>query len=188
MEEIGNYGFFSSGVTSVAIPSSTEKIGEHCFWECKSLCELTLESGYKLKDIGVDCFAGCPLGSVKVPAEFTFEYGWPEGCRIEYFRSSEADKTTRKLNISDYVIDLGKEYEFVEGIGGIVEVELWRKVKTGEKVAVKSYSRGISDDPQTIFLREAEALFSLKHLCIASLQGCCLPSEGHGPRFLAQEL
>jgi hypothetical protein len=42
----------------------------------------------------------------------------------------------RELNISDYVIDLDKEYEFVEEIG---EFELWRKVESGEEVAVKNY-------------------------------------------------
>jgi hypothetical protein len=66
------------------------------------------------------------------------KYNWPKDCLIEYILRSDNDERKKKLNISDYVIELDKEYEFVEEIGD-GEVELWRKFETGEEVAVKNY-------------------------------------------------
>jgi serine/threonine protein kinase len=188
LKEIGNGSFSESGIRSVRIPSNVEKIGSSCFAECKLLSELLFESGSKLKTIDYIAFFGCPLMSVKLQHGFTVDYKWPEGCRIDYFRDSAACEGTRKLKICGHAIDLDEEYEFVEGIGDSGEVELWRKIKSGEDVAVKSYSavRVESDDAEKIFLREVEALVSLKHPCIVSLKGYCLPSDGHGPKIVTE--
>jgi serine/threonine protein kinase len=111
---------------------------------------------------------------------FDVEYTWPMGCCIERIP---------RLNdsISDHVIDLDKEYKFVEEIE---EVELWRKVETGEEVAVKNYKleKGEESDKyvQETFLREVEALFTLKHPFILSLKGYCLPKGDKGPKLVTE--
>jgi hypothetical protein len=91
------------------------------------------------------------------------------------------------LNISDYVIDLNKEYELMGKVG---EVELWRKVESDEGAAVKSYKveRGkVSDkDIEETFVREVGLLFTLKYLFIYSLKGCCLPRGDKGGKSITK--
>jgi hypothetical protein len=43
-------------------------IGERCFHECKSLCEVTFESGSKLKEIGKGAFYMCGIKSIGIPS------------------------------------------------------------------------------------------------------------------------
>jgi serine/threonine protein kinase len=115
----------------------------------------------------------------------------PRNCRIEYYDQTVAEEKA-KLNIPDFVIDLEKEYEFIEGIGDSGEVQLRRKTNCNEEVAAKSYifviKRNVKskDDIQHLFLREVEALISLKHPCIISLQGCCLPRDNQGSKIVTE--
>jgi hypothetical protein len=55
-----------------------------------------------------------------------------------------SDLRAVELNVSDYVIELKKEYEFVEEIGESGEVELWRKL-CPEKIAERSSIPNKSD-------------------------------------------
>jgi hypothetical protein len=132
LKEIGEATFRASSLKSIRIPNSVEKLGDGCCGWCESLIEVTFESESKLKEIGRNCFERCALECVRLRNGFNVEYNWPKECRIEYFIPK-----SEKLNISDYVIDLGKEYEFVKEIG---EVELWRKLESSEEVAVKTYN------------------------------------------------
>jgi hypothetical protein len=89
------------------------------------------------------------------------------------------------LNLSAYVVDFDKEYEFVEEIR---EVELWRKVERGEEVEVENYKaerrEGTNENVDDIFVREVEALFRLKHPFILSFKGYCLPKGEDGARLV----
>jgi hypothetical protein len=91
------------------------------------------------------------------------------------------------LNISDYVIDLDKEYKFVGGNG---EVELWRKVESDEVAAVKSYKvkrcKGNNEDIEETFVRKVGLLFTLKYLFIFSLKGYCLPKGNKGAKLITK--
>jgi hypothetical protein len=84
LKEINNSAFYECAIQSIEIPSNIEMIGDWCFSDCKSLCEITFESISKLKEIGKNAFSN-RLECVKVPAGFTVEYHWPDDCRIEYY-------------------------------------------------------------------------------------------------------
>jgi hypothetical protein len=198
LKELGKSAFYESGIKSIRIPSSIEVIGEACFSHCKSLCEVTFESGCQLKELGK---SGSKLKEIhthsfpegieciKLPVGFAVEYSWPENCRIDYY-DQELAVERKRLNISDYVIDLERGYELIERIGESGEVQLWRKRNSNEEVAVKSYMiRGgvkSKEDIEQRFLREVETLISLSHPCIICLQGYCLPRDGQGPKIVTK--
>jgi hypothetical protein len=43
--------FFGTGLVEIILPLSRDLLGEGCFYECKSLSSVTLESGSKLSRI-----------------------------------------------------------------------------------------------------------------------------------------
>jgi serine/threonine protein kinase len=57
---------------------------------------------------------------------------------------------------------------------------LWCKVDSDEKVIVKNCHK------QDTFVREVEALFTLKHPFILSLKGYCLPRGDKGPKLVTE--
>jgi hypothetical protein len=178
LKEIGRSAFYSSDLKLIRIPNNIEKLGNECFNYCKFLSEVIFESESKLKEIGKSAFYSCPLKCVRSEEGLNVKYNWPKDCRIEYIPRSNNEEREKKLNISDYVIELDKEYEFVEGIG---EIELWRKIETGEEVAVKNYKlercKGNNKDIQETFVREVEALFTLCFLKCNSLTEVIFESE-----------
>jgi serine/threonine protein kinase len=101
---------------------------------------------------------------------------------------SDSRDGINERNISDYVIDLEEEYEFVERIGESRKVELWRNLKSSEEVVVKTYqaegAEGSGDNIEKTFIREVEALVKLKHPCILSIKGYCLPRGDKGARLV----
>jgi serine/threonine protein kinase len=139
---------------------------------------------------------GSSLKCVRIPEWFDVKHDLPENCCIEYVPHSKDDnekgskERDKGLNISDYLIDLDKEYEFAERIGESGEVELWRKLSSSEEVAVKNYklqrSKGNTQEIRNNFLREVEALFTLKHPCIVSLKGYCLPRGREGAKLVTE--
>jgi serine/threonine protein kinase len=187
LKEIGKEVFSNSVLKSIRIPNNVEKLGDECFCCCEYLSEIVFESESKLKEIGNEAFYDCPLKCVRMEEGFGVKYNWPKDCIIEYISHSSDDERGKKLNISDYVIDLDDEYEFGEGIGGI---ELWRKVESGEEVAVKNYKLEKGEESekyvQETFLREVQALFRLKHPFILSLKGYCLPKGREGPKLVTE--
>jgi hypothetical protein len=64
LRRIDDRAFRNTGLKRIRIPSSVEFIGEYCFCECKSLCEITFEGS--VKNIGEGAFKDCPVMCVKV--------------------------------------------------------------------------------------------------------------------------
>jgi serine/threonine protein kinase len=162
--------------------------------------------------IGGDAFQECPLRHIRVSRGALLEYKFPDDCVIEEIRIGQSveeekvnigsttvssdelkdglDRKHKKLNMSDYVIDLEEEYEIVGVIGENSQVELWKHRKCGEKVAVKSYPRTRNSQSaiQNQFLREVESLIKLDHPCIVKIKGYCLPTLGDGPKLINEYL
>jgi hypothetical protein len=42
LQRIGEYAFYRTDIKIIQIPSNVEFIGDHCSYECDSLCEITL--------------------------------------------------------------------------------------------------------------------------------------------------
>jgi hypothetical protein len=49
-------------------PSSVDAIGKFCFWGCKSLCEVTFETGSKLERIEKQAFSWTRLKKMTIPS------------------------------------------------------------------------------------------------------------------------
>jgi serine/threonine protein kinase len=90
--------------------------------------------------------------------------------------------------VSDFIIDIEKEYEKVKILSEDQGIELWKDRKKGIEVVVKCYRVGIGqgDEVQQIFLREVEALSTLKHPCILKLKGFSLPNGSRGARIVSE--
>jgi hypothetical protein len=64
--------FFRTGLRKMTIPSSVEVIGECCFSTSRFLCEITSETGSKLKEIGRWTFDGINLAKIALPSKCEF--------------------------------------------------------------------------------------------------------------------
>jgi hypothetical protein len=96
LKEIEREAFYSSGLKSIQIPNSVEKLEYECFSQCESHSEVIFESGSKLKEIGERVFNDCPLQCVKIEEGFDAKYNWPKNCRTEYIRHSNGNKRKRR--------------------------------------------------------------------------------------------
>ena len=66
LKEIGEYGFYNSGLESITIPDSVTKIRKYAFAECAKLVLVKLSSN--LKDLGERAFFSCEsLTSIALP-------------------------------------------------------------------------------------------------------------------------
>ena len=71
IDTIGNYAFYGTGITSVALPSTVESIGTYSFSNCSALTAVDL-SGTALTEIGSNAFNGCSqITSFTVSASLT---------------------------------------------------------------------------------------------------------------------
>jgi hypothetical protein len=61
-------GWSFSGLRSLKIPASVEKIRSMCFYECDHLENVTFESGSRLKEMGGWSFSDTPLHLLEIPA------------------------------------------------------------------------------------------------------------------------
>jgi serine/threonine protein kinase len=97
-------------------------------------------------------------------------------------------KEIRKVEVSEWVIDLKQDYESLGSIGENRRVELWKHRETGEEDAVKSYPRSHKsvEEVQTEFIREIEALIHLNHPCIVSIKGYCLPTKEEEAKLITE--
>jgi hypothetical protein len=68
LSEIGDYSFSNSGIQAIRIPNDVQKIGEYCFSECESLCEVIFESGCKLREIGDGAFSKSGIETIRIPS------------------------------------------------------------------------------------------------------------------------
>jgi serine/threonine protein kinase len=193
LKEIGESALRGSGLKSVQIPKSVEKICFRCFYECKSLCEVSFEGK---SEIGLN-FGDCPLSVLRVPVGMNLSRcDVPRDCRIEYFEPPAVEISDHAAGksgcISDWIFDLS-EYEPVEQVGGRGQVCLWRHRGESEEIAVKSFRFGSdsvkNEGIQRTFIREVESLMKLnEHPCIVSLKGCCLPCGNEGPKIVTEFL
>ena len=61
-----NCFLYSSGLTSIAIPSTVTSLGNYCFSSCSGLTSITIPSS--VTSLGVGCFNGCSgLTSIAIP-------------------------------------------------------------------------------------------------------------------------
>jgi hypothetical protein len=80
---VWKYAFYGSSLRSILIPKSVETMGLLCFYDCKSLREVTFEGRLKT---GWDIFEGCLLFAVRVPfGTGLSRFHLPKDCWIEYF-------------------------------------------------------------------------------------------------------
>jgi hypothetical protein len=79
-------------VEPIRIPKSVERIGEHCFGKCSSLCEITFEAGSNLKEIANCAFMRCSIKSAAIPksVERIGKYCFG-GCRLLHEVAFESD-------------------------------------------------------------------------------------------------
>jgi hypothetical protein len=79
---------------TVRIPKNVEKIDKRCFYECRSLCEITFESRSELREIGENAFYYSGLKSIQIPKnvekidECCF-YGCESLCEVTFESLSE---------------------------------------------------------------------------------------------------
>jgi hypothetical protein len=67
MKEIDDSAFSDSGIKIIGIPNNVENIGNKCFYECRSLCEIVFESDSKLKEIGDSAFRDLGIKIIPIP-------------------------------------------------------------------------------------------------------------------------
>lgn len=68
--DIGNYAFYCCGITSISIPNSVKTIGDYAFYNCDSLNSVTLGKG--VTRIGHYAFFHTGLTDIVVPKSVTF--------------------------------------------------------------------------------------------------------------------
>jgi hypothetical protein len=59
---------YFGGSERIAIQSCVESISDGCFYNCRSLSEITFESGCQLKKIGKSTFHHCAIRSILIPS------------------------------------------------------------------------------------------------------------------------
>jgi hypothetical protein len=69
LERIEEYAFSGSGLKSIEIPSSVIRLGEHSFFDCKSLESVTFEIGSRLERINRLMFSSCSVSFELVSEE-----------------------------------------------------------------------------------------------------------------------
>jgi hypothetical protein len=58
LSQIEKQAFARTRLVEMIVPASVEVLGENCFYECRSLCSVTFESGSRLREVGEDAFLG----------------------------------------------------------------------------------------------------------------------------------
>jgi serine/threonine protein kinase len=113
---------------------------------------------------------------VKAPPGVSVSQYFPKGVRCESLQAPGISQ------IAEWLVDLKSKYEQVEPAGKRGQVELWKNIETHEEIAVKTFLLDDKDkkaglEAQNKFLSELQNLLPLRHPCILSLKGCCLPNE-----------
>lgn len=71
LTDIPNYTFASTKLSSFTVSKKVTGIGDYAFYDCKSLGNITFESGSQLKAIGNYAFAGTVLTNITIPKGVT---------------------------------------------------------------------------------------------------------------------
>jgi len=67
---IGNYAFANSGITSITLPTGITTLNSYIFYQCISLASVTLSANLQI--IGQNMFTGCTaLTSITIPSSVT---------------------------------------------------------------------------------------------------------------------
>lgn len=69
--EIGDFAFYTKGITSVNIPASVKVVGEFAFSDCANLTAVNFAAGSQLETIGFSAFRSCPFASITIPSSVT---------------------------------------------------------------------------------------------------------------------
>ena len=68
LTEINRYALRGGKFTSVTVPATVKKIGNHAFFRCRELTEIVFEQGSELAEIGIWAFCECvELPSIVIP-------------------------------------------------------------------------------------------------------------------------
>jgi hypothetical protein len=123
LQRIEKHAFNGSGLRAIQIPSSVEIVGEHCFWECISLDEVTFESGCKLQRIEKQAFGESCVKAIRIPSnveiigencfhncQFLSEVTFESGCKLRRIEK-EALKWSgvKKIEIPSSVEFIGNQ-------------------------------------------------------------------------------
>jgi hypothetical protein len=139
------------------------KIHRYCFYECSELSEIVFHG---VTEIEKEAYAECSLTVVRLTPGLHLDYTFPPGCRIEYVgamvetpgRDSQnwSSSPERYSAISEWTIPHDSEYEEFRCVGSAVK--LYRQLRTGEEIAVRSLpapSRRVEiTEVQNRFVRE----------------------------------
>ena len=71
LEQIGDYAFYKTGLTTISIPATVKTIGNSAFQDCGNLTSLTFEGESQLEQIGDRAFAYTVLTTIDIPASVT---------------------------------------------------------------------------------------------------------------------
>jgi hypothetical protein len=69
LKQIGDSVFNDSGLNSIRIPKSVQRIGSRCFYGSESLNEVVFESGSKLEEIGSWAFSRSNVKEIDIPVK-----------------------------------------------------------------------------------------------------------------------
>jgi serine/threonine protein kinase len=90
---------------------------------------------------------------------------------------------------------LDSKYEEVTDIteleleeGNCSTITFVRDRETRKEFAVKTLRVSLEDKVQKQFISEIEALNELRHPCIVSLKGCCLPTQNESAKIIMEFL
>jgi hypothetical protein len=68
LKELSDSVFFASGLKTIQIPGSIEKIRKECFQGCEFLCKVVFESNSKLEGIGDFAFLHSGIKTIRIPS------------------------------------------------------------------------------------------------------------------------
>jgi hypothetical protein len=113
-----------TNLTKIHIPATVELIGKECFSNCKTLAEVTFESGSKLRQIGNRAFSNTAIRRIEIPASvITIGHHCFSGCKSlrEVTFESGSSLTSLSLTSLTSLKEIGS-FAFVET--GIMNIDI----------------------------------------------------------------
>ena len=204
-DEIPDYMFRDSEITSITFPVGLKKIGEKSFYNCPGLTSLVLPDG--MTELGASAFGSCTgLTSVKVPASlktmgacpfnncnklktagptggsYDYQFGWTDAVPDNAFSFCKGLTT---VNLPSGITSVG--YLAFYYCEALTSVDLPESIQSIEKEAFSSCkalkSIQLSDAIQTIGEKAFYSCSSLTTVKISDLNAWCSISYGGNPGF-----
>lgn len=98
LEEIGDYAFTATGLTSTQIPNTVKRLGIKCFKSCYELTSLIFGEDSQLEEVCEDCLSNCPsLKTISCDQETLKLFG------LDVIRNTESGETCQeKASFEEY--------------------------------------------------------------------------------------